>query len=103
MTRTAIGEILTVQSRVTIAKLDHGGGYRAGGAATLDQQASIPAYARHVLWPEGSEATPFAGPFEWFSLLLTIAAFVALWRFKVGVIPVLAACALAGLGYSLLG
>jgi chromate transporter len=31
-----------------------------------------------------------------------IAAFVALWRFKVGVIPVIAACALAGLGDSLL-
>jgi chromate transporter len=59
-------------------------------------------FAWHVLWPEGSEAAPFAGPFEWFSLLLTTAAFVALWRFKVGVIPVLAACALAGLGYSLL-
>jgi chromate transporter len=59
-------------------------------------------FAWHVLWPEGSAAAPFAGGFEWFSLLLVIATFVALWRFKIGVIPVIAACALAGLGYSLL-
>jgi len=59
-------------------------------------------FAWHVLWPEASEAAPFAGPFEWFALLLAIAAFTALWRFKAGIIPVIAACAAAGLGYSLL-
>ena len=59
-------------------------------------------FAWHVLWPDATEATPFAGRFEWFSLLLTLAAFVALWRFKVGIIPVIAACAAAGLAYSML-
>jgi len=59
-------------------------------------------FAWHVLWPEASEAAPFAGQFEWFALLLAAAAFTALWRFKAGIIPVIAACAAAGLGYSLL-
>ena len=59
-------------------------------------------FAWHVLWPEATEATPFSGRFEWFSLLVTGAAFVALWRYKIGIIPVIAACAAAGLGYSLL-
>lgn len=59
-------------------------------------------FAWHVLWPEGSEATPFAGRFEWFSLLITIGALLALWRYKVGIIPVIGACAAAGLGWSLM-
>lgn len=57
-------------------------------------------FAWHVLWPGATKEAPFSGPFEWFSLVLTIGALVALWRFKVGIIPVIAACALAGLGYS---
>ncbi len=59
-------------------------------------------FAWHVLWPEATEAAPFSGPFEWFSLLVAVAAFVALWRLKVGIIPVIGACALAGLAGSLL-
>ncbi|MDT8388821.1 MAG: chromate efflux transporter [Thiogranum sp.] len=59
-------------------------------------------FAWHVLWPEASEATPFAGRFEWFSLLITIGAFVALWRYKLGVITVIGACAAAGLAFSLM-
>lgn len=57
-------------------------------------------FAWHVLWPEASEATPFAGRFEWFSMLITVGAFLALWRFKVGIIPVIGACATAGLVWS---
>ncbi len=59
-------------------------------------------FAWHVLWPDASDADPFSGPFEWFSLLITLAAFVALWRYKVGIIPVIGASALAGLAWSLL-
>ncbi len=59
-------------------------------------------FAWHVLWPEAAEAAPFAGRFEWFSLLITVAAFVALWRYKVGIIPVIGVCAAAGLAYSFL-
>ena len=58
-------------------------------------------FAWHVLWPEATAAEPFVGRFEWFSLLITVGAFVALWRYKVGVISVIAACAAAGLVYSL--
>ena len=49
-------------------------------------------FAYHVLWPQG-----FGGPFSVASALITLAAAVALFRFKVGVIPLLGACALAGL------
>jgi chromate transporter len=54
-------------------------------------------FAYHVLWPQG-----FEGAFEWFSALLGMAAFVALFRFKAGIVTVIGACAVAGLGYSLL-
>lgn len=54
-------------------------------------------FAYHVLWPEGFDA-----PFEWFSAVIGAAAFVALFRYKVGIVPVIGACAALGLGYSLL-
>jgi chromate transporter len=54
-------------------------------------------FAYHVLWPQGFEAT-----FEWFSALIGAAAFVALFKYKVGIVPVIGACAVVGLGYSLL-
>ena len=57
-------------------------------------------FACHVLWPQASRAAPFSGPVEWFSLFITIAALLALWRYKVGVIPVIGASALMGLTYS---
>jgi chromate transporter len=58
-------------------------------------------FAYHVLWPRGfakplTLPTLFSG-FEWMSALIGIAAFIVLWRFKIGVIPVIGACALAGL------
>ncbi len=49
-------------------------------------------FAYHVLWPQG-----FAGRFDWPSALITLAAAVALLRFKRGVIEVLTGCALLGL------
>ena len=55
-------------------------------------------FAYHVLWPEG-----FGARFEWASALIGAAAFVALWRYQVGVIPVILACGAVGLLYSLSG
>ena len=55
-------------------------------------------FAYHVLWPEG-----FDGGFEWFSALIGALAFIALFRFKMGIVTVIAACAMMGLGYSFLG
>ncbi|HUP94091.1 MAG TPA: chromate efflux transporter [Burkholderiales bacterium] len=56
-------------------------------------------FAWHVLWPQASAAKPFSGPFEWVTLLLGAAAFIALFRFKIGIIPVIAASGAAGLIY----
>ena len=54
-------------------------------------------FAGHVLWPGGFDA-----PFEWFSALIGVAAFIALFRYKVGIVTVIGACAVIGAGYSLL-
>ncbi|MDX2507163.1 MAG: chromate transporter, partial [Gammaproteobacteria bacterium] len=54
-------------------------------------------FAYHVLWPQGFEAT-----FEWFSALIGAAAFIALFKYKLGIVPVIALCAMIGLTYSLL-
>jgi chromate transporter len=53
-------------------------------------------FAYHVLWPQG-----FAATFEWISALIGAAAFVALFKYKVGIVPVIAACAVLGLAHSL--
>jgi chromate transporter len=54
-------------------------------------------FAYHVLWPKG-----FGGPFDAISALIAVAAAVALFRFKVGVVTLLGACAAAGLVVTLL-
>lgn len=52
-------------------------------------------FAYHVLWPEG-----FSGQFDAVSALIGVAAAVALFRFKVGVMTLLAGSAVAGLALS---
>jgi chromate transporter len=54
-------------------------------------------FAWHVFWPAATAAEPFAGRFEWPSVLIAAVALVALWRLKVGIIPVIGASAAAGL------
>ncbi|QOJ21327.1 MAG: chromate efflux transporter [Gammaproteobacteria bacterium] len=54
-------------------------------------------FAYHVLWPNGFDAA-----FEWLSALIGVAAFVALFHYKTGIVTVIGACATLGLGYSLL-
>ena len=54
-------------------------------------------FAYHVLWPAG-----FSGRFDWFSAALGIAAGIALWRYKAGVIPVILGCGVVGLTWKLL-
>ncbi len=51
----------------------------------------------HVLWPKGLSAH-----FEWAALFIGAAAAAAIFRFKVGVIPVIAGCGLLGLAWQLL-
>lgn len=55
-------------------------------------------FAYHVLWPEG-----LSGRFDAVSAFIALAAAVALFRFKVGVVPLLAVCAGTGLALTLLG
>ena len=53
-------------------------------------------FAWHVWWPNATKGAPFDGRFEWFSWLLTIAAAIALMRYKVNVMIVIAVCAALG-------
>lgn len=57
-------------------------------------------FAWHVLWPEADASQPFGGPFELFSLILTLLAGMALWRLKLGIVKLLGSCALLGLVYT---
>ena len=54
-------------------------------------------FAYHVWWPQG-----FSGRFDAVSAGITVAAAIALFRFKTGVMTLLAACALAGLAATFL-
>jgi chromate transporter len=49
-------------------------------------------FAWHILWPQG-----FSGAFDAVAALITIAALLALFRYKVGIIPVIAVCGAVGL------
>lgn len=54
-------------------------------------------FAYHVLWPAGLE-----GRFDWPSAVIGLAAFLALWRWKIGIMPVIGVCAIAGIAWTLL-
>jgi chromate transporter len=49
-------------------------------------------FAWHVLWPDG-----FDGRFDRVSALIAVGAGIALFRYRLGVMPVIAASAVAGL------
>ncbi|HJT19131.1 MAG TPA: chromate efflux transporter [Nitrospira sp.] len=49
-------------------------------------------FGYHVLWPFGWD-----GPLDWASAVIALGATVALFRFKLGVIPVIGICAVIGL------
>ena len=57
-------------------------------------------FAWHTFWPQGTAEAPFAGTFEWFPVIIAIAAFVALWKYKADIMKVIGVCALLGLVYS---
>jgi chromate transporter len=57
-------------------------------------------FAWHTFWPQATDAAPFAGPFEWLQVVVAVAAFLALWKYKVDIMKVIGACALLGLAYS---
>jgi len=49
-------------------------------------------FAYHVLWPAG-----LSGSFDWPSAAIGLAATIALFRFKLGVVPLIGICAFTGL------
>ncbi len=59
-------------------------------------------FAWHTFWPQASEAAPFSGPFEWLPVVVAVAAFIALWKYKADIMKVIGACALIGLAYTLI-
>jgi len=58
-------------------------------------------FALHVLWPK-SQGLDFSGQFEWVAAVIGIAAFIALIRFKLGIMTVIIGSALLGLAYQFL-
>jgi chromate transporter len=54
-------------------------------------------FAWHIFWPAG-----WQGNFDWFAAAVGAAALIALARLRAGVVPVIAACAAAGLSYTLI-
>ena len=59
-------------------------------------------FAWHTFWPQATATAPFAGPFEWLPVLVALAAFVALWKYKQDIMKVIGVCALLGLLLSVL-
>ncbi|MEW6132604.1 MAG: chromate efflux transporter [Pseudomonadota bacterium] len=59
-------------------------------------------FAWHAFWPQGTSAEPFAGSFEWFPLIVAVAAFVALWKYRADIMKLIGVCALLGPVYTLL-
>lgn len=56
-------------------------------------------FAYHVLWPEAKGLE--LGPLDWVSLIIGIAAFIALFKFKIDIVKVILGCAVFGWLYSL--
>lgn len=54
-------------------------------------------FAYHVFWPSGLNQ-----PVDWLSILLAAGALVTLFRFKIGIIPVILSCGLLGMASHLL-
>jgi chromate transporter len=59
-------------------------------------------FAWHVWWPHATGAVPFSGGFDMFAALLTLVAAIALFRFKTGIMTIIAVCGLIGLLRALL-
>ena len=54
-------------------------------------------FAYHVLWPNGfAGMEEMIGKIDWMSLAVGIVAFIALFKFKIGIVKVILACALFG-------
>ncbi len=59
-------------------------------------------FAWHTFWPQATEEAVFSGNFEWFSVVVAVLSFIALWKYKVDIMKVIGVCALLGLAYTLI-
>jgi len=59
-------------------------------------------FAWHTYWPQATTAAPFSGSYEWFPVIVTLAAFIALWKYKLDIMKVIGICAVLGLLRTLL-
>ena len=50
-------------------------------------------FAWHTFWPGATADAPFSGHFDPLSVIVAVAAFVALWKFKVEIMKVIGVCA----------
>ncbi|MFA7241155.1 MAG: chromate efflux transporter [Sulfuricellaceae bacterium] len=57
-------------------------------------------FAWHTFWPKATESAPFAGTFDAISVIIAIASFIALWKYKADIMKVIGVCAVLGLLYS---
>jgi chromate transporter len=60
-------------------------------------------FAWHTFWPRGTEADPYAAPFNAIGVAIAVAAFLALWKYKQDIMRVIGVCAALGLILSLAG
>ena len=59
-------------------------------------------FAWHTFWPKATAAAPFSGPFDAMPVVIAIACFIALWKYKVDIMKVIGVCAVLGLALSFL-
>jgi chromate transporter len=57
-------------------------------------------FAWHTFWPKATHSAPFGDPFDAIALVIAVASFVALWKYKADIMKVIGVCALLGLGLS---
>ncbi len=54
-------------------------------------------FAWHTFWPQATMVEPFGGSFNALPVVVAVAAFIALWKYKADIMKVIGACALLGL------
>ena len=57
-------------------------------------------FAWHTFWPKATATAPFSGPFDAIPVVVAIACFIALWKYKADIMQVIGVCALLGLALS---
>jgi len=59
-------------------------------------------FAWHTFWPKATEAAPFGGPFDTIAVVIALASFIALWKYRIDIMKVIGICAILGLLLSLI-